>query len=381
MAKIIFDNRNNQFYQSLKLSVDEYFETNGIKRTGDWRLYIKTITLIGAAIAMYCSLMFFPVAPLLALVICALMGFTFASIGFSVMHDANHGSYSTKSWLNDLIGLSANALGASSFFWKQKHNIIHHTYTNVDGIDDDIAKSPIIRQCETQKWVPAHKVQHLYLVPVYALSSIFWLFFMDFTKYFTRKIYTTEAWKMTTKNHVIFWATKICYFVFYMIIPMIVWGFGPWLLGFFSLHVVMGLTLSLVFQLAHVVENTEFENVALDETKHIETAWAEHQIKTSSNFSMNNPVISWFVGGLNFQIEHHLFPKVSHIHYPAISKIVMDKCAEFNLPYNNYKSVSFESLRFYPERKNEQFNLFLQLAGKTQRLDLEVHFLNGFANI
>ena len=340
MAKIIFDNRNNQFYQSLKLSVDEYFETNGIKRTGDWRLYIKTITLIGAAIAMYCSLMFFPVAPLLALVICALMGFTFASIGFSVMHDANHGSYSTKSWLNDLIGLSANALGASSFFWKQKHNIIHHTYTNVDGIDDDIAKSPIIRQCETQKWVPAHKVQHLYLIPVYALSSIFWLFFMDFTKYFTRKIYTTEAWKMTAKNHIIFWATKVSYFIFYMIIPMIVWGFGPWLLGFFLLHVVMGLTLSLVFQLAHVVENTEFENVALDETKHIETAWAEHQIKTSSNFSMNNRVISWFVGGLNFQIEHHLFPKVSHIHYPAISKIVIEKCAEFHLPYNQYSTIT-----------------------------------------
>lgn len=340
MAKITFDNRNNQFYQSLKLSVDEYFETNGIKRTGDWRLYIKTITLIGAAIAMYCGLIFFPVSPLLALFICALMGFTFASIGFSVMHDANHGSYSTKSWLNDLIGLSANALGASSFFWKQKHNIIHHTYTNVDGIDDDIAKSPIIRQCETQKWVPAHKVQHLYLVPVYALSSIFWLFFMDFTKYFTRKIYTTEAWKMTVKNHVIFWATKVGYFVFYMIIPMIVWGFGPWLLGFFLLHVVMGLTLSLVFQLAHVVENTEFENVALDETKHIETAWAEHQIKTSSNFSMNNQVISWFVGGLNFQIEHHLFPKVSHIHYPAISKIVIEKCAEFHLPYNQYPTIT-----------------------------------------
>jgi len=340
MAKVTFDNRNNQFYQSLKLSVDEYFETNGIKRTGDWRLYIKTIILIGAAIAMYCGLIFFPVAPLLALFICALMGFTFASIGFSVMHDANHGSYSTKSWLNDLIGLSANALGASSFFWKQKHNIIHHTYTNVDGIDDDIAKSPIIRQCETQKWVPAHKVQHLYLVPVYALSSIFWLFFMDFTKYFTRKIYTTEAWKMTVKNHIIFWVTKVSYFVFYMIIPIIVWGFGPWLLGFFLLHVVMGLTLSLVFQLAHVVENTEFENVALDETKHIETAWAEHQIKTSSNFSMNSRVISWFVGGLNFQIEHHLFPKVSHIHYPAISKIVIEKCAEFHLPYNQYSTIT-----------------------------------------
>jgi linoleoyl-CoA desaturase len=339
MAKITFDNRNNQFYLSLKTAVDQYFETKRIKKTGDWRLYIKTITLIGAAIAIYSSLMFFSISTLPALLLCSLLGYIFACIGFSVMHDANHGSYSTKPWLNDAMGLTANALGASSFFWKQKHNIIHHTYTNVDGIDDDIAKSPIIRQCESQKWVPAHKIQHLYLLPIYALSSIFWLFFMDFTKYFTRKIYTTEAWKLHTKNHVIFWGTKILYFTFYMIIPAMVWGFGPWLLGFMVLHAVMGVTLSLVFQLAHVVENTEFETVALDETKHIESAWAEHEVRTSSNFAMGNPVISWFVGGLNFQIEHHLFPRVSHVHYPAISKIVMEKCKEFNLPYNKYDTM------------------------------------------
>ena len=339
MAKVTFDNRNNQFYQSLKTAVDQYFEVNHIKKTGDWRLYIKTITLVSAAIIIYGTLIFFKMNALPALLLCALLGFVFASIGFGVMHDANHGSYSTKPWLNDTLGLTANALGASSFFWKQKHNIIHHTYTNVDGIDDDIAKSPIIRQCETQKWVPAHKIQHLYLLPIYALSSIFWLFFMDFTKYFTRKIYTTEGWKLTPKNHLIFWITKILYFTFYMIIPAIVWGFGPWLLGFMVLHIVMGITLSLTFQLAHVVENTEFENVALDETKHVETAWAEHEVRTSSNFAMNNPVVSWFVGGLNFQIEHHLFPKVSHVHYPAISKIVMEKCKEFNLPYNKYDTM------------------------------------------
>ncbi len=339
MSKITFSNRNNEFYQSLKVSVDEYFEKNKIKKTGDWRLFSKTIILIGAAITMYCLLMFVNMSALPALLLCAALGFVFSSIGFSVMHDANHGSYSTKPMLNDLLGLSANALGASSFFWKQKHNIIHHTYTNVDGIDDDIAKSPIIRQCESQKWVPAHKVQHLYLLPVYALSSIFWLFFMDFTKYFTRKIYTTEAWKMTAKNKAIFWATKICYLAFYIVLPVVKWGFLPWLGGFLLLHAVMGLTLSLVFQLAHVVENTEFETIALDETKHIETAWAEHQIRTTANFAMGNKVISWFVGGLNYQIEHHLFPRVSHVHYPEISKIVMQKCAEYNLPYNKYDTM------------------------------------------
>lgn len=340
MAKVTFDNRNNKFYQSLKISVDQYFEDKKIKKTGDWRLYSKTIILIGTAIVVYSSLMFFKMNALPALLLCGLLGYTFACIGFSVMHDANHGSYSTKPWLNDALGLTANALGASSFFWKQKHNIIHHTYTNVDGIDDDIAKSPIIRHCESQKWVPAHKIQHLYLLPIYALSSIFWLFFMDFTKYFTRKIFTTEAWKLTRKNHIIFWTTKILYFTFYMIIPAMVWGFGAWLAGFFVLHAVMGITLSLVFQLAHVVENTEFENVALDETKHIDSAWAEHEIRTTANFAMGNKFISWFVGGLNYQIEHHLFPRVSHIHYPAISKIVMQKCVEYNLPYNKYDTMS-----------------------------------------
>jgi linoleoyl-CoA desaturase len=340
MAKIIFSNKNNDFFNSLKQAVDDYFINNNIKRTGDWRLFSKSIILITTAIVAYTILMYVkPESSLLALALCGLLGFILASIGFSVMHDANHGSYSTKPWLNDLMGLTMNFMGASSFFWKQKHNIIHHTYTNVDGIDDDIAKSPIIRQCETQRWVPAHKVQHLYLLPIYALSTIFWVFIMDPTKYFKRKIYTTEAWRMKLRNHIIFWATKVLYLFFYIALPITLWGFLPWLAGFFVYHAFMGLTLSIVFQLAHVVENTEFESIALDETKHIDTAWAEHQIKTTSNFAMGNKVVSWFVGGLNYQIEHHLFPKVSHVHYPAISKIVEAKCKEYNLPYNYYPTV------------------------------------------
>ncbi len=343
MAKITFSNRNNDFYQSVKHAVDDYFAKTGLKKTGDWRLYSKTIILILTAVSIYVALMFTPINDWLALLLSLVMGFVLASIGFCVMHDANHGSYSTKPWLNDLLGLTLNAMGGNSYFWKQKHNIIHHTYTNVDGVDDDIAKSPIIRQCESQRWVPAHKVQYLYLVPVYSLSVIFWVFIMDFTKYFTHKIYTTDAWKMTLKNHIVFWATKVWYVAIYMVLPITVWGFWEWLVGYMALNATMGLTLSLVFQLAHVVENTEFEHVPLDMTKHIETAWAEHQVKTTSNFAMNNPVISWFVGGLNFQIEHHLFPRVSHIHYPAISKIVMQKCKEFNLPYNKYETM-FEAL-------------------------------------
>jgi linoleoyl-CoA desaturase len=339
MPKVTFNNSNNVFYQQLKSAVDEYFEKNQLKKTGDWRLFSKTIILIGSAIIMYGLLIFGQLPGYVALLIAPLFGFNLACIGFSVMHDANHGSYSSKAWLNDALGLSMNFMGASSYFWKQKHNIIHHTYTNVDGLDDDIAKSPVIRQCENQRWVPAHKIQHLYLLPVYALSVLFWIFIMDFAKYFTGRIYTTTGWKLTFKNHLIFWATKICYIAFYMVIPAMVWGVGAWLIGFFLYAAAMGLAMSLVFQLAHVVEITEFETVALDETKHFETAWAEHELKTTANFAMGNKIVSWFVGGLNYQVEHHLFPRVSHVHYPAISKIVMQKCKEHNMPYHKFDGV------------------------------------------
>jgi linoleoyl-CoA desaturase len=367
MAKVTFNNKDNAFFSSLKTSVDAYFKENNIKKTGDWRLYIKTFLLIGGSIAIYLIILFGNLSALYKVLLCVPLGYLMACIGFAVMHDANHGSYSKNTKLNDFVGLSANLLGASSFFWKQKHNIIHHTYTNVDGIDDDIAKSPIIRQCETQKWMPAHKIQHLYLTPIYALSTLFWIFNMDFQKYFKRKIYTTAAWDMTLKNHIIFWVTKIYYVAVFMILPMYIFGFGPWLGGYLLTNAALGLTLSFVFQLAHVVENTEFEHVPLDDTKHLETAWAQHQIKTTANFAMNNKVISWFVGGLNFQIEHHLFPKISHIHYPAISKIVMEKCKEFNLPYNYYPTLSqalashFRVMKALG-KKPEEAHLALQVA-------------------
>ncbi len=339
MYKVTFNNKNKVFFNALKANVDQYFIDNKIEKTGNWKLYLKTFVLIPVSVLIYCALLFLPLNIFWGVVLSGLFGFTLASIGFNIMHDACHGSYSKKGWINEVMGLSMNALGGNAFFWKLKHNIVHHTYTNIDGIDDDIAKSPIIRQCESQVWVPAHKVQHLYLMFVYSLSSLFWILFMDFAKYFGRKINGVDAWKLKPINHLVFWLTKLNYALFFVAIPIYFWGVAGWLAGFFIMNMTLGVILALVFQLAHVVEKTEFEHVPLDTTKHLESAWAEHQVKTTCNFAMGNPFINWYVGGLNFQIEHHLFPKISHVHYPAISKIVQEKCKEFNLPYNYYPTM------------------------------------------
>lgn len=339
MSKVTFNNKKSLFYNTLKKDVDQYFALNQIKKTGNWSLYSKTIVLFTLAITGYIVLLTVEMSAFLSISVCLLEGFVLASIGFNVMHDACHGAYSSKKWVNDLLGLSLNALGGNAFIWKFKHNIVHHTYTNVDGIDDDIAKSPLMRQCSTQKWVPAHRFQHIYVVLVYAISSFAWVSMMDFNKYFSRRVFTTPLQKMSFSEHAIFWVSKLMYALFYVIIPISVVGVGTWAIGFAFVHVTMGLTLALVFQLAHVVEHAEFQVAGIEPTM-IENEWAAHQVKSTSNFAPKNRVVNWFVGGLNYQVEHHLFPRISHVHYQAMSPIVEQACKQFDLPYNSYDTMS-----------------------------------------
>jgi linoleoyl-CoA desaturase len=339
LPKVIFNNKNAVFFQSLKEAADNYFTGKGIRRTGDSRLYLKTAVLIALALALYISILLFSLPVWAIIILSCVLGFTSACIGFNVMHDANHGSYSSSERLNSVLGLTLNALGGNSFIWKFKHNIIHHTYPNVDGMDDDIAKSPFIRMCRTQPWVPAHRVQHIYTPLLYAISSMIWVLFQDFEKYFRRKIHQTALVEMKLKDHFIFWISKLLYMFFYIALPVFLVGWTNWLVFFVSLHIGLGFTLAVVFQLAHVVEETTFEFAPTDEITRIEDEWAIHQVKTTSDFSPNSRIVSWLVGGLNYQIEHHLFPRVSHIHYPALSKIVKEKCEAFDLPYNCIPSL------------------------------------------
>jgi len=338
MIKVTYNNKNAVFFVSLKRSVDRYFEQTGLKKTGNIHLYVKSVFFILTALSLYTMLLVIKMPVSAGVAVSLLLGFVLACIGFNVMHDANHGSYSSSKWVNKTLGLTLNALGGNSFIWKQKHNIIHHTYTNIDGVDDDIAKSPFIRMCRSQRWVSAHRVQHLYTPLLYAVSSMIWVLYQDFEKYFKRKICNTQLTKMTGADHILFWSSKLLYVLFYLVIPMTILGWQLWLLYFVCLHIGLGLTLSVVFQLAHVVEETTFEFAEGNE-KQIENEWAIHQVRTTANFSGGNKFISWFAGGLNYQIEHHLFPRISHVHYPALSTFVKAECVAFNLPYNSIPTM------------------------------------------
>jgi linoleoyl-CoA desaturase len=327
----------SNFHSELKKRVQGYFTEHNIEMTGNSALYLKAGLLWALYIAGYVHLIFFTPPTAIAILECFVMGGLTAAIGFNVMHDACHGSFSTKGWVNDIFGLTHNFLGGNAFMWKLKHNIIHHTYTNVDGVDDDINNMPFMRQCSTQPWKPMHKYQSVYMFGLYGFTSLF-MFLMDYTKYFSKKIHTTPLKKMETMDHVVFWTGKMFFIAFYIVVPILLIGWQAWLVGFVISQFTLGVTIAVVFQLAHVVEHAEFEAAGVDPVK-IENEWAIHQVKTTANFAFSNRIVTWFVGGLNYQIEHHLFPRISHIHYPAISKIVKQTCEQFDLYYNYFPTT------------------------------------------
>ncbi len=327
----------SNFHQELKRRVNNYFIENKKLSTGNSSLYFKGILLCTLYIAVYVHLVFFTPGTWWALMECLFMGGLTAAIGFNVMHDGSHGSFSNSKMANKLATFSINILGASGIMWNNKHNIIHHTYTNIDGVDDDIEIKPLLRMCPSQKKRWIHRFQHIYVWFLYTLLLIVWLFITDYTKYFRKKVGTVPIKKMSAFDHFAFWTAKIGYAFMMIFLPIYLLGFLPWLTGFLAMTMFSGFILSIVFQLAHTVEHTAFPTPL--ENGKIENEWAIHQIETTANFATRSKLISWLVGGLNFQIEHHLFPKISHIHYPAISKIIKDTCNEFNVRYIEYRKM------------------------------------------
>lgn len=325
------------FHIALKQRVNQYFTDVKKPSTGNISLLLKGIFFCICYLFLYIHLVFFTPSLWFAIPECLLLGGFTAAIGFNVMHDGAHGSFSKHKIVNKLAGFSLNFLGASAIMWNMKHNIIHHTYTNVDGVDDDIEAGPYLRFAPTQKHFKYHRFQHIYFWGLYTLLHIVWIFVTDYKKYFQKRIGPVQLRKMTKREHIAFWTAKIVYSFMVVILPIYLLGFVNWLVGFLIVSMTTGFVISIVFQLAHTVEHTDFP-LPTDAGK-IENEWAIHQVKTTANFATHNRLISWLVGGLNFQIEHHLFPKISHVHYPAISKIIRKTCIEYNIPYQVYPKM------------------------------------------
>ena len=333
-----FSSVSKSFHVELKKRINQYFQQTGKSSTGEGKIYTKAIILMVCFALLYIHLVFFTPATIWAITECVLLGGVVAAIGFNIMHDGAHGSFSKHKIVNNIAAFTLNILGGNSFMWDMKHNVIHHAYTNIDGVDDDIDIQPWMRMSSTQPKYAMHKYQHIYFWFLYSMLYVLWIFLLDYQKYFKKRIGVMPIKKMSVKDHLVFWSFKVVNLILFVGLHIYTIGFTGWLIGFLTFTIVAGLTISIVFQLAHTVEHTHFP-VPNIQTNKLEDEWAIHQLKTTANFAPRSKVISWLVGGLNFQVEHHLFPKISHIHYPEISKIVKQACKEFNIPYIEYPKM------------------------------------------
>ncbi|WP_347066416.1 acyl-CoA desaturase [Flavobacterium sp. WV_118_3] len=329
-----------KFFRTLNKRVNDYFKENNIKKTGNWKLHMKTIIMFSIFLIPYFLILTISMPLWIHLLMTILIGVGMAGVGMNVMHDGNHGAYSSKPWLNKIMGGSMYILAGNVYNWQVQHNVLHHTYTNIHGHDEDLDAGRIIRFTEHAKWSPVHRFQQYYSIFLYGLLTFNWAITTDFRqmrRYIKRKLSYGEfpsPFKLWTTLVI----TKIIYFALWLILPMLL-GIVWWevLLGFFIMHYTAGLILSVVFQLAHVVE--DIHHPQPDDNGELENTWAVHQLYTTANFAPKNKIVNWYTGGLNHQIEHHIFPNISHIHYSKIGEIVKQTAMECNLPYYEFKTM------------------------------------------
>ncbi|PXX26350.1 acyl-CoA desaturase [Arenibacter sp. ARW7G5Y1] len=296
------------------------------------------------------TIIFFPPTSILLLFgLYILSGLGMAGIGMGVMHDAIHGSFSKNKMVNKIMGYTINLIGANDKVWRLQHNVLHHSYTNIEEHDDDINAPFFLRFSPHAKKNKLHKYQHYYAWFFYGLSTISWVTSKDFVRY-------TRYYKMgLVKNRRTYiegilkiMAWKIIYFSYALALPILLTSISPWviILGFLAMHFVTGLCITLVFQTAHIMPNASFP--LPDNNGNLESERLAHQLETTCNYAPNSALLSWLVGGLTNQIEHHLFPNISHIHYRKIAPIVQRTAEEFGLPYHSngsFASAIFEHFK------------------------------------
>jgi linoleoyl-CoA desaturase len=332
------------FHLELKRRVSAYFD--GLKKSprDALRMYAKTAVIMTATVGSYLLLLLAPVTWWQALLLGLCLALSVSGIGFSVQHDANHGGYSGKRWVNRLLGVSLDLIGASSYVWYWKHNIVHHTYTNISGIDVDVAIDPILRLAPDHPFRWYHRYQHIYIWFLYGLMTANWQFWADYRDLKNGHVGGNPFPRPSPWGWTGMISGKVFFYSWAIVIPLLlhpVWA----VIGMFAFcSFFMGVVMTTTFQLAHCVDAADVVTVAPDAVTvagatPMEVGWAEHQVRTTANFAPGNPLLTWYLGGLNYQVEHHLFPRICHVHYPALSRIVASTCGDFGIPYRSHRTL------------------------------------------
>jgi linoleoyl-CoA desaturase len=323
----------DQGYQKeLRRRVEKLIREQGIQERDCPAMYLKTGVVLLAFALSYVALVLLAQAWWQALPLALLLGFATAQIGFNIQHDGGHRAYSDRPGVNTLLAMTLDKVGGSSYARRWKHAAFHHMYVNVHAHDTDIELGIFGRLAPEQPHRALYRWQQWYLWPLYGVMVIKWHFYDDFRDVLTGRMGVNPFPRPRGWDLVVFMGGKLVFLTLAFGIPLLLHPFWAVALFYAVTVAVTGVVLSVVFQLAHAVEEARFPMPEPGTTRMVE-AWAVHQVGSTVDFAREDRLVSWLVGGLNFQIEHHLFPTLSHVNYPAIAGVVEATCKEYGVPY------------------------------------------------
>ena len=329
--------RGSAFRRELTRRVQRYFQSAGLSLKDVPSMYLKSMVILAWFAMSYVLLVFWARSTWQGFLLAVSLGLSMAGIGFNIQHDGAHKAYSRRKWVNHVAARTLDLLGGSSYVWHWKHNIVHHYYTNIADLDSDIDISPLGRLAPHQSWHRIHRFQHVYLWILYGLMPLKWQFFDDFRDLLLGRVGRYQFPRPNGWTLLGFLTGKTLFGVLAFLVPGLYHPVGVVVVFYSIASFTLGITLSVVFQLAHCVEEADFPGTT---SATLDREWSVHQVEATVDFSRDNRFLSWYLGGLNLQIEHHLFPSICHLHYPAISKIVKQACDEFGLRYTTHPTVS-----------------------------------------
>jgi linoleoyl-CoA desaturase len=331
------DAGGSSFPKVLRRRLDRFFAEGKISPKANRMMWVKIATgltvLLGSWVAIYAlrpdSWKF--------IVLYVLGGLAQTFLLLNIAHDSNHNAISSTPSVNKLLNYVFDVCGISSYMWRILHHRGHHSCVNVTGEDDALTGRGIFRFTPHEERAKWHRFQHLYALFFYAVFSLDYVFVRDFESFFFPKHDYLKRTKHPVREYAILFAGKAFYVTYMLVLPVALLGKSPWLvaLGFLLVHLVVGLSVSLVFQTTHTIDTTyfpvtrnEFDNAVY------------HIFATTADYATDNPVVGWLAGGLNHHIAHHLCPFVCHTHYASLTRIVKETAEEFGIPYRQHPTMS-----------------------------------------
>jgi linoleoyl-CoA desaturase len=319
---------HSAFHADLRARVERHFAERGEPTTANGAMMVKIAAWIGTFALMWTLWLALPLPTLPWLGMGLLTGASAALMTLNVGHDAVHGALSRRRWVNTLFSWTFDVVGCSSRNWRVSHNGLHHSWTNVPGADADLDPGPLLAFHPGARR-PWHRLQHLYAPFLYALVVVNWVYRKDLEQITWRDPITGAAASLSARCELL--CGKLLHIGLFVVAPLLLTdhGVGVALAGYAASLVGAGVTLAVIFQMAHCVEGVAYPEGSEGRLPY---AWSDHQLHTTANFGAT-PLSTWMTGGLNHQIEHHLLPHVCHIHLPRLAPIVAACAREHGLPY------------------------------------------------